>query len=152
MSTGSLTPRRWRDPTGRSSTPDTPDTSPAVTADARIWPPRATDMMRAARFTAVPKNPFSRSSASPECKPIRTEIDSPSGHASASNAACAATDSADGVTGAGERRRQPITPRREHVPVVRLDRRVQQRRHGEQSPRPSPPARAPTTPSSPPRR
>ena len=138
-STGSLTPRRRREPTGRISTPGTPVASPAVTADARICPPRATDM------TAPPGSPPGRRSRSP-ARPPRPNAD-PSAPRSTHLPATPRPAARPGrPRRRGRRRQRGRTPPPARHPPSRTRSRREPRpprsatRHGERSPRPSPPA------------
>ena len=72
----------------------------------RIWPPCATAITRAARFTSEPNQSPSRSVASPACTPMRTRSSSPSGHCSAHERALRRHRRADAVVGRRERRRR----------------------------------------------
>ena len=57
-------------------------TSARVASDARIWPPRAADMIRAARWISMPTYPPAASAASPVWMPMRTLTTAPRGHGS----------------------------------------------------------------------
>ena len=148
-STGSLTPRR-------ACSPSSTQVTPSARSRHQSCGDRRHQDLPAPRHRHDPRRPVHRRTEEPvltlvglagmQAHPHRASTRRPATPRPA--APLGLHRGADGVTRAGERRRQPITPGREHVAVVASIAACNNRR-GEPSPRPSPPETASHNPVEP---